>query len=99
MPVYAGHEAQADCATYRLCDLALVLRSQACFLRMLYAARLGHVFGHDGEVLRLVSVSVQASPGLVAHLVLCDGVDAEGVEGVAGRGLAGRLPLLLLDAR
>lgn len=37
--------------------------------------------------------------GHAAHLVLGDGVDAQGVEDVARGRLAGQLPLLLLDTR
>lgn len=51
MSVHTGHQAQADCSPYRLCNLSLVFWSQPGVPRVLYAAHLGHVLRHDGEVL------------------------------------------------
>lgn len=53
--MHAGHEAQADGAAYGLCNLPLILGSQARLPRVLDAAHLGHILGHHGEVLQGVS--------------------------------------------
>ena len=58
MPVDTGHQAQADCSPYRLCNLSLVFWSQPGIPRVLYAAHLGHVLRHDGEVLPVQLLAV-----------------------------------------
>lgn len=55
VPVHTGHQTQPNGSPYGLCDLPLVLGAQARVLGVLYPPRLGHVLGHDCEVLGAVS--------------------------------------------
>jgi hypothetical protein len=43
VPVDTGHQAEADCSPYGLCDFALVLGSQTGVFGVLYSTRLRHV--------------------------------------------------------
>jgi len=45
------HEAEAHSSANRLCNLALVDRSQTSLFSVSNAAQSSHVLGHDGEVL------------------------------------------------
>lgn len=49
--VNARHKAQAYSSSNGFRDLALVDRSQSSFGRVFDTAHLGHILGHDGEIL------------------------------------------------
>lgn len=58
MSVHTGHQTQSDRSPYSFGYLPLVLRSQASLARVLYPSCLGHVFGHYGEVLHCISLTL-----------------------------------------
>jgi len=51
MLVYTGHQAQRDRSSNCFCNFSLIYRSQARAVGMSNPSHLGHVFGHDREVL------------------------------------------------
>ena len=52
------HKSKADGAPNRLCQFALVNRTETSLVAVLDATHGGHVFGHDGEVLEASAPSL-----------------------------------------